>query len=406
MKTVYHYTDKSGFGALSSGAPWYPSAGMPIDPQRALLDHMQLSVLLSSVLFYIEQYKARDYAHTSSAYFQDAHYGPGWYVTETPPNATTQLLLTELWQGNLDAKHKTEYWLKLAVPNDRLKAPDPRRPSVAYLPLFDRRGGDFNRPAGGSSSFVYLVKGGRRTQDSDGRVIIDVVHSYNPPITIISPFLAVFDGWSCIPPDKQCNILGFLGLDSGFPGVPFPVGSRGLSVQRKQLFAIAQIATRSLGTELHLLDVFDADHCEPEQGFAFEMMVELTLQENQLKTLVHCRHQESPMRLEHVRSLVERAHEQHADAVVAFVTSTFAENSIAELVRARIAPVLVTAAQRQDPRPRLRLAIMDGEVVEYPAHDFWIPVATTEGPRFQEVRTKDQILRCLGRAEGVPPESS
>lgn len=403
MKTVYHYTNKSGFAALSSGATWYPSTGIPLNTDRSLPKHMQLSIMRAQELFFQEQYKDRDYVKTRSAHFPDVHYGPGWYVTETPPDATTHLLLTELWQGSLEAKEKTDYWLRLSTPERRLKWPDPTRPSVAYLPIYEKLGGDSNRPVGGSDSSVSLVEAGRRAQNSDGQVHVEVVHSYHPPIEVIAPFLTVFDGWSVLLPDKQCNILGFLGFDSGFPGVPFPSEALGLSLNRKQLFAIAQIATRSLGTELELLGVSETGHTRSEEVFSFDFRANLTIEDSQLKVLVHCRHQESPMRLEHAKELLDRAKEWQADAAVAFITSTFAENSLIKLRQSRIAPVLVTSSQRRDSRVTMRMAIMDGEVVEYPAHDFWIPVPTTEDPGFEKVRKGEQILRLIGRAEGEQP---
>ena len=122
--------------------------------------------------FFARQYETRDYTTARSSRFQDVDYGPGWYVTQTPPTAPTDMLLEELWQGRLENTQKTAYWLKLLTNAQRLKVPDINRPGVAYLPIYNGLGGDANRPAGINTEPVLLTEGGVRRQDDSGQPVV------------------------------------------------------------------------------------------------------------------------------------------------------------------------------------------------------------------------------------------
>lgn len=179
MKTVYHYTDQSGFQALSSGATWYPSTGtaIPLNPSTSFADHIQAAIIRASIIFFREQYETRDYTRSRSSHFPDVYYGPGWYVTEIPPDTSSEVLLQELWQGRADYVDRTHYWLKIITEERRLKLPDSNRNTVLYLPIYEKLGGDVNRPAGESIEPVILVEAGSRSQGTD-HADIQVLHDY------------------------------------------------------------------------------------------------------------------------------------------------------------------------------------------------------------------------------------
>jgi hypothetical protein len=242
-----------------------------------------------------------------------------------------------------------------------------------------------------------LIEAGCRKQRPDGQVDVEIIHSYDPAVEVVPVMIAAIDAWSHLGADEQCNMLGFMGFDSGFPGIPFPSGVAGLSIDQKQLFAVAQIATRSLGDKLELLDVVER-HTNSIEEFNFDLKANLKLHSSQLRTFVHCRHQKSPMRLEHVKSLIERTKAQQAEITMVFITSSFAENALSVFFDERIAPILLTSAMCEDGRqPVMRMAMMDGEAVQYPAHDFWIPVTRDGTTFFEKVRKRRQILELTGR---------
>jgi hypothetical protein len=398
MKSVFHYTDEEGFRALSSGSVWFPSAGRSFVSGESLAEYLHRAIVEAVNSFFTRQFETHDFNSARSSLFPDVDYGPGWYVTETPPTTPTDVLIDELWQGRQDRVHRTGYWLRLLTAAQRLKVPDVTRSAVAYLPVYNGLGFDNTRPAGINTEPVWLAEGGIRREGDSGQQVVTQLFAYSPPILAIPSMVTAIDGWSTLGPDRQCNFLGYLGYDSGFPGVSFPEGVAELKLSRNQYLAITQIAIRSLGTGFELRKVTDLECGQCEETFSFDVVGNLTLGEGPETVLFHCRQQLSPMRLEHARELVERAMKCGATVVFAFVTSTFGRNTQHFLRDTQVAPVLVTTCLSEERLLQtLRVSILDGEAIEYPDHDYWIPVHSGENARFERVRSRQQVLNALGR---------
>lgn len=394
MISVYHYTDEVGFKALSSGAAWIPSTGLTIDPNTPFDIHLTCSVAAASLSFYVQQWNQCDFRQKSSTQFRDINYGPGWYLTNLPPSTSTNQLLDALWLGNREFADRTTYWLR--VLSQDVVTPDDERPSVKFLPVYQSRRADTNNPFGGRTSPVLLVDAGMRREERAERVDVKVLRKYEPAVEVVPPFQAVIDGWTSIDIDSQCNILGFMGLDSGFPAVPFPEGVDQLQLKAKQFFAISQIAIRSLGSNFRYLD---GGRTEPDTAngpFRFDFRGELALQERDVAVSAHCTSQKSPVRAEQIEDLAARSRARCADVTFLFAISSFAENGLKLARQAGIQPILVTS--RTPPfRNVLRIAIdsLDGEVIRYPAHSFWHPVVDNDISRFDEIRRREQILETF-----------
>ena len=400
MKTVYHYTDEKGFHALSSGGVWFPSTGIPLPYQRDepkdLFVFLLESLLQASKTFYSDQYQALNYTNTRSSRFPDVDYGPGWYVTETPPDSETSSLLDELWQGRADCEEKTRFWLKLIVTEIRLKRPDvANRPSVAYLPIYNGMGAS-NRPAGINADPAFLVEAGSRSQAPGQPPKVQVLHSYDPPIEAVTSMIAYVNNWASLDADIQCNTLGFLGFDSGFPGIPFPEAVDGLSLDQRQFFVIAQIATKFLGTDFNLIDVTELDTKQSKRIFSFDIVGKLRIESDEHTVIIHCRSQKSPMRLEHVNDLRARAGIHGASLIIVFVTSTFAQNTVQVLFDMGAAPILITSSLATEfKRPVLRITRLDTDLVSYPDHNFWFPVFSESVVRYERLRDGREVLQQL-----------
>ena len=391
MKTVYHYTNKIGFDAITTGNNWYPSTMKKHNFSEPLSSVLTLDSTLAMKLYYEHQFEQHDYREKKSTQFRDINYGPGWYVTDIPPTAKTNYLLNELWQGNDEYIDNTEYWLKINVENKRLKQPDENRETVYFLPIFDHRGFDTNRPAGWSTSPVLLVEAGYRDNST-----VKQVNLFKPPLELLPSFINVIDGWSSLNPDHQCNALGYFAMDSGFPGIPFPMQVEILALDQKQFFVISQIATKSLGSSYRLSEIINQTSFNSSPNvFNFDILGTLEVRDKSLLIFAHCRHQRSPVRLEQINEVIRRKQKYKADITLLFYTSTSSLNGVEDAIRNKIAPVLITSRyydldeKTKDPGI---VILSNSDVVQYPAHSFWIPIKYSDKFQYKEIRKRQQVL--------------
>jgi len=395
---LYHYTSKEGYEALSSGSTWIPSMGRAYPISRGLklgdvLTELAGLQAAASLLYYKRQFDTCDYTTTESTSFRDVHYGPGWYVTPLPPSTSSVRLLEALWQGNKTHRDKLSHWLELEVPSLRVRQPDSRRTEVLYLPLYGSRGGESNRPAGyGSAEPALLVTSGCREERYDSDATVRILKTFAPPLEVVPPLLAAIDGWSSIGADQQCNLLGYLGFDSGFPGIAFPAENGRLNYNWKQLLAVGQVIARQIGDTFRFVENSPIES-RSDETFWFDFLCDLSIGKRSGPTLCHFRSQSAPVTREQIEQTLARASHESAQFLLIFATSTLAQNATALIESGATVFVLLTPTTRKQPQ---RFGLFDGEVLHYKIPDLWVPDRRFEGTvRFAPVESWNQIRDAL-----------
>ena len=244
MIELYHYTNKVGYDAVTSGrVGWQPSIGLSakpieikskswdsedfttVDPSQ-IGDKILSALTLGGIALATIGFAAPDPFDSAftignplmppTTLINDINYGPGWYATNLTPDTKSEILLNELWQGNINNIDKLNYWLKLSLDIDRFKTPDKNRPYVKFLPIVNRRkmSGDPPRPCGQSTSVVLLVEAGSRTQASDETIKVDFLYKPSPALVVIKPFIFLIEGFSKLNSIEQNNIRRYFQIDN------------------------------------------------------------------------------------------------------------------------------------------------------------------------------------------------
>lgn len=238
MRELYHYTNKAGYDALTSGCvPWLPSVG-PVKgyssvsvsvqpflshelPPESIWKEGSLAKKIS--LWVAFAAKALPGEFDEHGRFEpppginfDIHYGAGWYATSLPPATTTVELLQELWQGKPEFLDKTAYWLQVAVDETqtRVEIPDKSRAGVVFIPIVSRQmTGDPPRPCGISGAPVFLVRAGKRSEGVAGHVDIETLYEPETPVRLVEPFAVLVDGFAQLPKRDRNRLCRFLGIE-------------------------------------------------------------------------------------------------------------------------------------------------------------------------------------------------
>src|SRR5437879_4768298 len=138
---LYHYTDIAGFeGLTAEHAQWLPSVGVNFEPGVAIpipghelppeeiLSRPSISDDISALFAAVLSGASQEMLDLSNT-----RYGPGWYMTDLPPNTSTQQLLKNLWASNPQKSHRTRYWVRIALSEFKVRVPNPAQQHVRFM---------------------------------------------------------------------------------------------------------------------------------------------------------------------------------------------------------------------------------------------------------------------------------
>lgn len=388
MLTVFHYTDELGLsGMTNSEERWYPSSGVTLDPRSKPLELLQRTLTFASRCFYSSASEKRDWSSPKSTLYNDIHYGPGWYVTPLAPTTSTDELLNALWSGNKGFLPRTRYWLEIEVPEVCLKYPDTERSSVGFMPFISKISRSSNNLVGQNAHGAFLKRCGERIQKK-GHVVSRVTKEWEPPLILIEPFITAVDGFELLSPDTQANLLGYVGLDSGFPGLLDPADITPAKLDSHQANAMAHLMIKWLDPEFKF-DPPRRQMYSEDDSFSVQLRATRNVgtQKQAIEALILC--QQSPVRRDVVQAFFEGIEDGLGFVVT---TSTFAENA---WERSGGRPrVLVLATQQR--RLTMHTVILTDAIISFRRCDYWAVVGDADSRRYAKIQSTAEMREMLG----------
>lgn len=226
----YHYTDASGFEGLTAGDPdWLPSLGVRAKtvsavpfpgqpfPPESVRSRASLADALSTCL------ALAIHDHSALLPLASAVYGPGWYMTDVPPDRPSEVLLEMLWGGDERMRDRTAYWVRVRMNEFKARTPDPWRPQVRFVPILDACGESQEGALYAESLIpVQLVSGGSRVEIGGGRIRIRRLCRARR--VIIPSYTFLINGWEDLSEHKRETIHRFLGT-ANRPSAKWPSDS-------------------------------------------------------------------------------------------------------------------------------------------------------------------------------------
>ena len=131
--------------------------------------------------------------------------------------------------------------------------------------------------------------------------------------------------------------------------------------------------------------VYNATYPDEDPVFGLHLAVETS--GDPLDGLLYAEflHQWTPVRLEQITDCRNRADSHQSAHTLVVTTSSFALNAVEVARESKVVLVLIASVQRKD--RVFRIAIMDGEVIEYPRCELWSPVKLVDRYEFARLRS-------------------
>ncbi|SMF52334.1 hypothetical protein SAMN06265365_1176 [Tistlia consotensis] len=388
MPTVFHYTDKLGLeGLTASAGNWFASTGAALPADSTMKPAMYLNLLetIASKTFYKTSYASRNWSGRESHSSRDAAFGPGWYATSLPPETPTETLLDELWGGNKDSIRKTRYWIEILVKEFNLRYPDPTRPNLCFIPFISSVSRSSGNPVGQNADGVSVTSCGRRIVRKSV-ITREVTNAWDPPLCVIDPFFTAVDGFELIDPDTQANILGFYGLESGFPGLEDPDDLTPANLDSSQANAMLHLLINRIDKRFNFEPPQRRQY--PDSDSYSVTLRASRISEGELQSIeVLFLSQMAPVRREVVQNFYE---DSKSNWRIIITTSTFAAD-IYDLFGISH-PVLLLISQA--PRPSLQIVALKDAVISFFRCDYWAISIGGDEP-YTKMENTDQLRELL-----------
>ena len=313
-------------------------------------------------------------------------YGPGWYVTSLPPHTSTSKLLKDLWRGNTDYISKTRHWLELEVHTHCLKYPDPERPNVGFVPFISKISRSGNLV--GQNPYGLLLKSCGRRIPKGSMILSETTKVWDPPLCVVEPFLTAVDAFENLSPDSQANLLGYLGLNSGLPGLADPPCASPIELDSHQANAMAHLIVKRLDAAFKFDRPRRHTYSE-DNSFAIRLSATRNLGGRAQTVEVLFLSQMSPVR----RETVEEFHEDIRENVGFVVTtSTYAADAMTLANGTR--PTLLLATRNSG--FSFHIVQLTDATISFPRCDYWIANGDGASGHYLQVQSTNQLRDALG----------
>lgn len=222
---LYHFTSQAGYVALTgkaailhaSGVPRghmgepVDLAGKPLDVEPQPAPQVSFGTAIVGYLSLLIAFPSPDgRVHVLKGFDADADYGIGWYVTNLEPKASTDEILSSLWQGDQRFLPRTECWLQLGLSETQVVVPDRTRPAVKFVPVCTALEfiGDPLTCRFSSADPVYLVGAGTRSERGSGSVAVSEERgSASLPANLVPPYEIRIERFAQLSRVQQASVL-------------------------------------------------------------------------------------------------------------------------------------------------------------------------------------------------------